>query len=68
MAWWLSSARSASVAQVQFPGADLHHLSVSGHAVAVAHVQKEEDWQQMLAQCKSSSAKRGRLAIDVSPG
>ena len=42
-------------------GADLHHLSVSGHVVAATHIQKEkkkeEDWQQMLAQGKSSSAK-----------
>ena len=40
------------------PGVDLHHLSVSGHAVAAAHIQKEEDWQQMLAEGKSSSAKK----------
>ena len=36
---------------------DLHHSSVSGHTVVAAHIQKEEDWQQMLAQGKSSSAK-----------
>ena len=36
---------------------DLHHSSVSGHAVVVAHIQKEEDWQWMLAQGESSSAK-----------
>ena len=41
---------------------------ISGHAVVVAHIQKEEDWQQMLAQGKSSLAKRGRLATDVSSG
>ncbi|WP_207148861.1 hypothetical protein, partial [Listeria monocytogenes] len=29
---------------------------------------KEEDWQQMLAQGQSSSAKRGGLAADVSSG
>ena len=39
------------------PSADLCHLSVSGHAVAAAHIQKQEDWQWMLAQGKSSSAK-----------
>ena len=33
----------------------LHH--VSSHAVAAAHIQKEEDWQQILAQDESSSAK-----------
>ena len=50
MGWWLSSVRSTSAAQVQLSGADLHHLSVSDHAVAVFHTQKEEDWQWMLAQ------------------
>ena len=44
-------------AGVWFPGLDLHHSSVRGHAVVVAHIQKEEDWQQMLAQGESSSAK-----------
>ena len=33
-----------------FPGVDRHHLSVGGHTVGVAHIQKEEDWQQMVAQ------------------
>ena len=47
--YWLSSARSASVARVQFPGADLHHSSVSGHAVVAAHIQKKEDRQWKLA-------------------
>ena len=42
--------------QVRFLGADLHHSSVSGHAL-VAHIQKEEDWQWILAQRESSSAK-----------
>ena len=32
--------------------------SVSGRAVVVAHIQKQEDWQQMLAQHESSSAKK----------
>ena len=27
-----------------FPGADLHHLAVSGHAVAVAHIQNRGRW------------------------
>ena len=44
--------------QVQFPGANLHRLSVSGHVVVAAHIQREEDWQQMLAQGKSSSEKK----------
>ena len=43
VAWWLSLAHSTLVAGIWFPGADLHHSSVSGHAVAVAHIQKEED-------------------------
>ena len=43
--WWLSSVHSVSVAQVLFLGMDLHHLSVSGHAMVAAHIQKEEDWQ-----------------------
>ena len=40
--WWLSLAHSNSVAWVWFPGVDLHHLSVSVHAVVAAHKQKEE--------------------------
>ena len=47
----------ASAAWVQVLGVDLHHLSLSGHAVVAAHIQKEEDWQQMLAQGESSTAK-----------
>ena len=31
---------------------------VSGHAVVVAHTQKEERWQQMLAQGESSSGEK----------
>ena len=36
-----------------------HHSSVIGHAVVGAHIKKkkEEDWQQMLAQGKSSLKK-----------
>ena len=38
---------------------DLHHSSVGGHAVVVAHTQNtEEDGQQLLAQGESSSAKQ----------
>ena len=44
--------------QVQFPGMDLHHSSVSGHAVAAVHTQKEKDWQWILAQGESSSAEK----------
>ena len=40
------------------PGADLQHSSVSGRAVVVAHIQKEEGWQHMLAQGKSSSIEK----------
>ena len=35
----------------------LHHSSVSGHAVAAAHIGKEEGWQQVIAQRESSTAK-----------
>ena len=31
---------------------------VSGQAVAATHIQKEDDWQQMLAQGQSSSVKK----------
>ena len=51
-------AHFASVAWVQFLGVDLHPLSVSDCAVVAAHIQKEEDWQQKLAQRESSSAKK----------
>ena len=47
------------MAQVQFPGMEPHHSSVSGHALAEVHTEKkEEDRQQMLAQGESSSAKK----------
>ena len=62
VAQWLRLTRSASAAWVQFPGADLHHSSVSGHAVAATHIQKEEDWQEILAQGESSSAKSKKQA------
>ena len=57
MAQSLSLAHSTLVAQAQFPGVDLLHSSVSGHPVAVGHIQKEDDWQWILAQGESSSAK-----------
>ena len=57
VAWWLSLVHSALAACVQFPGADKHHSSVSGQVVAVAHTQKEEGWQQILAQGETASAK-----------
>ena len=40
------------------PGTDLYHLSASGHAVAAVHIQKEEDWRQMLAQGESPQQKK----------
>ena len=40
---WLSSVHSALAAQVPFPGKDLCYSPISGHAVAAAHIQKEED-------------------------
>ena len=57
VAQWLSSVDSALVAWVWFPGLELHHLSVCGYAAVMAHIRKEEDWQWMLAQGESSSAK-----------
>ena len=62
VAYWLSSAHFASAAQVRFPGANLHH-SVSDHAVVAAHMQKEEDWQWMLAQRKSSSTATKKIIV-----
>ena len=53
-----SSVLSTLVAQVHFAVTDLHHSSVNGHAVVVAYMQKEEDWQQMLTQGESSLAKK----------
>ena len=49
---------STSEAHVWIPGADLHHSSVSGHVLEAPHIQKEEDWQQMLARGESSSGKK----------
>ena len=45
----------------------MYHLS--SHAVAgVSHTKSSGRWALMLAQGKSSSAKRGGLAVDVSSG
>ena len=38
--------------------ADLHHLSVSVHAVAAKDLQTKENGQQMITQSKSSSARK----------
>ena len=40
----------------------------SGHAVMVAHMKKEEGWQQMLAQGESSSAKEKKVILSISVG
>ena len=63
MAEWLSSACSTSAAWVRFLGMDLHHSSVSGQALEATHVQKEEDWQQMLAQNESSSEEKKKKKV-----
>ena len=47
------------------PGVDLHHSCVSDPAVVAPHIQKEEDWQWMLAQGKSSSAKKKKKTMAV---
>ena len=54
------------MAQVWFLGSDLHHSSVSGHAVAVTHIEKEEDWQWMLAQAVLLRKKRKILGLGAS--
>ena len=62
----LKLVHSASVAWVRLLGVDLHH-SPAAMLWWQPTWKTEEDWQQMLAQGKSSSAKkRGRLATDVS--
>ena len=63
----MSLACSDAVAWGLFLDADLHHSSVGGHAVATAHAQKEEDWQQMLAQGDSSSAKKKKERFAFCP-
>ena len=45
------------------PGRRPTPLSVSGCAVVAAHAQNEEDWQEMLAQGKSSSTKKIKKKI-----
>ena len=55
--------RSTAAARVRFPGTELHHWSVSGHAVVVAHIQKEEYWQWMLAQGEFPSAKNKKRKL-----
>ena len=46
MGQWSTLVRPVSAAWLQFPDVDLHHSSVSGHAVVATDTQKEEDWQQ----------------------
>ena len=65
-------ARSTLVAQVRVPGAEPHHLSVSSHAVAVAHV---EELEGLIARLYNyvlglwgGKKSTGRLATDVSSG
>ena len=42
------------------PGVDPHHSLLSGHIVTVAHIgkKKEEDWQRMLPQSKTTAAQK----------
>ena len=49
--------------QGSVPGVDLHHSSVCGHAVEMAYIPKQEDWQQLLAQGESSSAKKKKKDV-----
>ena len=63
MAQWLSSVCSASAAQVQFLGADLH-CSVSSHAVLATHILKLRGrLAQVLAQGKESSAGQKKKVV-----
>ena len=41
---------------------------ISGPAVAAAHIQKEEDWQQILAQGEPSSAKEIKEQLSINSG
>ena len=45
---------------------DLYHLSVSGHAVAAAQIQKKEDIHWRLDQGKSSLGKKKNQLRDIS--
>ena len=63
VAQWISSAHSALVAQVQFPGVDLH-CSVSGNAVLAADILKNRGrlaW--MLAQVNLPQQKKKNVNI-----
>ena len=65
VAYWLSSACSALVALVRFPGVDLH-CSVSCHAVLVTHVlENRERLAWMLARGKSSSLKKEKICVSL---
>ena len=67
---------SVLVAKVQFPGVEPHHLSVSSHAVAAAHIEELERLTSRIYNYvlglwggkKHNKQKRGRLAKDVSSG
>ena len=61
---WLSSASSASVAQVQFPSVDLHP-SLAAMLWWLPTYKIEEDWQWILAQGESFSAKKNGVLLDV---
>ena len=58
VAQWLSLACSAMVAWVWFPGTDLHHSSVSGHVVVVAHMQNRRRLEADDSSGKSSSIRK----------
>ena len=61
-------AHSASAAQFQFPGMGLHHSSLTGHAMAVTHIQKKRKTGTDGLRANLPQAKRGGLATDVSSG
>ena len=54
---WLSSACFASATWVLFLGADLHHSSLSGHAVVAALTQKHKQMLKELSQVELTIGK-----------
>ena len=59
----VSLAHSALAAWGRFPGAELHHSSVSGHAVVVAHTEEAEELtttrNYVLGLCGEKRKKKG---------
>ena len=58
MAYWLKFHTLCFSGPGLVPGHGTTCLSLNGHAMAAAHIEKEEHWQWLLAQGKSSPAKK----------